>query len=402
MADTAIVPLKKMLESKLPDINTALPATVKKYLTPERIVKIALVAVSRSPRLMQCDPKSVLKSVMHIAEMGLEPGGPMAESHLVPFYNSTRKVYECVPIIGYRGLITLAKRSGDLSSVLAQCVYEKDKFELDLANQIIKHEPCLDGERGKLKLVYCIARFKDGGMAMDFMSKSDVDKIRNRSKAKDAGPWKSDYDEMAKKTVVRRCSKYWPMSSEDSRRISSAIEHDGDTIDGQFTVTLDPEEIPEPEVKPTRIDEVKKQLKKPAPPPSDRPKGSSKRRGRPPKKSIHVDDKTNKKEPEEQLTEMEPGKDYTEEQWEQDFSSSAEYSKMMEEEEKAAEEEERPVREYLTLKLITDTCEQNGIEKEILVELAGEVGVDLNARQHDIQKLNDLADKVTEWKANNP
>lgn len=197
------------LQSRLPAINEALPATVKRYLTPERMTKIALMTIIRQPALLNCSRASILEAVIGLAQIGLEPGGPLGHAYLVPFKQT------CQPIIGYRGLIALARRSGELSSITAQVVFERDEFEIDLGSgEPPVHHPYLKGERGKPYCVYCVAKFRDGSRHTEVMTMDEVNKIRNRSRAKDNGPWVTDYLEMAKKTVVRRASKYWPISIE--------------------------------------------------------------------------------------------------------------------------------------------------------------------------------------------
>lgn len=122
---------------------------------------------------------------------------------------------ECQMIPGYRGLIDLARRSGAVQSISAEIVYERDVFKLSLGvENKIDHAPCLDGDRGEFKLVYAVATFKDGGYQFIWMTKGQVEAIRERSKAKDSGPWVTDYEEMVKKTAIRRLCKMLPMSVE--------------------------------------------------------------------------------------------------------------------------------------------------------------------------------------------
>jgi recombination protein RecT len=121
---------------------------------------------------------------------------------------------------GYRGLIDLCKRSGEVSSIYAHTVHEKDKFEIELGStQKITHVPYTMGDRGEVVSVYAVAVLKDGAVQFDYMTKSDVDAIRRRSRAGQTGPWQSDFAEMAKKTVVRRLVKYLPISTDLERAV---------------------------------------------------------------------------------------------------------------------------------------------------------------------------------------
>ncbi len=234
-------PFRHALSLAQRGLADALPATVAKYLTPERLTKITLAAISRSPYLLQCTPESVLRSVMDAATLGLEPGGPLGHAYLVPFKNK-EKIYEAQLIIGYRGLIALARRSGNIQSVIANVVYSNDSLKVNLSEGTIEHAPYMPAlptpdemakltpnqidamvDRGRIIAVYCVAKFVGGGQHVDFMTVGDVEKIRKRSRAADNGPWQTDYNEMARKTVVRRAAKFWPLSTELANAME--IEH---------------------------------------------------------------------------------------------------------------------------------------------------------------------------------
>lgn len=269
--------IKSDLLAQLPNIEQALPATAKKYLTPERVTKVALMAISQNPILLKCDRMSILTSVMTTTSLGLELGSALGHAYLVPFWNNKRNCYEAQPIIGFRGYIALARRSGELSTVMSQVVYEKDFFDIDLGSgEPPKHKPYLDGDRGAPKLVYSVARFKDGGGHIEVMTWHDVQLIKQRAlankKNKDFSPWSTDETEMARKTVIRRASKYWPISIE----FANALDVDNQVDSGDYNVdtmipTLEPIEpaADEPiEIK-TKAEQVLDQLRgkdDPAPP----------------------------------------------------------------------------------------------------------------------------------------
>lgn len=381
--------VKKTLENSLPQISDAIPKTIKKYMSPERVTKIVLSEIAKQPKLAECTPKSIVSSVIHIVEMGLEPGGPLGQAYLVPFRNKrvTPPRMECVPIVGYRGWLSLAWRTGGLSTVFAGCVYEKDEFYLDLANQDIKHFPHLDGNRGLLKLVYSIAHFKDGGRHIEMMTRNEVDRIRKRSKASDNGPWITDYDEMARKTVVRRSSKYWPMSTEDLSQLSKAIENDADSIDVDYSVVNLADQ--ETDSKPTRTHQVKKKLLE--------NNARSEKKGKTATARPKTKPLTTKKisSPKENTSD-----EYTEEQWRKDFPDSAKFVDEMEA--KYPDPPENPEqaelrRPELTLSGVLDVCEKYKIPSEVMKEIAEETGVDLNARHQDGNRLNDFAERINEW-----
>jgi recombination protein RecT len=212
----------------------SLAQVVPKHMTPERLIKVALSAMSRQPQLLECTNASLYKAILQSAELGLEPGGLLGEAYLVPYFRSFKddsgqwqRVREVQLIPGYRGLIKLARQSGQLKSIEARIVRENDEFELSYGStQQLVHRPCLRGDPGPFLLVYAIARFNDGGEQIDVMTLHEVETVRDRTRRKETveGPWATDFAEMARKTVVRRLCKYLPLS----RELAAALEADGD------------------------------------------------------------------------------------------------------------------------------------------------------------------------------
>lgn len=220
--------IKRFLESREGAIAEVLP----KHLTADRLLKVMLNCVHKTPALQECTPSSLLHCMITAAELGLEPGGALGHAYLVPFKDREREVTACTLIIGYRGLIELARRTGDLIQVEAHVVHEHDAFRVSFGlTPTLDHSPKLDGDPGKAKAVYMIARSKGGGAHVEVLTWAEVMKVRARSRSSRNGPWVTDEEEMAKKTVVRRGMKYLPMSAEFAR----AVEHDDeDFIDGEL------------------------------------------------------------------------------------------------------------------------------------------------------------------------
>ena len=242
--------LKTMLESKKAAIQAILP----KHLTADRILKVALVAASRNPRLLECDQLSILRSVMVAAQLGLEPDGPLGLAYLVPYRNSKANRMEAQFQIGYRGLIALARRSGEIQSIEAHVVHEGDEFECVFGLEgILRHVPSWTAEKpGPLKAAYAVAHLTGGGVQFEVMTRAQIDRIRANSQSGNSGPWVSDCDEMARKTVVRRLCKYLPLSVEIARAITAdTAEEIGDveTLDCEFDLPTDeqPAQITESE-----------------------------------------------------------------------------------------------------------------------------------------------------------
>jgi len=256
--------LKALFEKFRPNIAGVLP----KHLMPDRIIKIALGCITRTPLLLQCSASSVLQSVLVASQLGLEAGGALGSAYLVPFRNRRTGQYEATLIIGYRGLIDLARRSEHVTNIHAHVVYKADKFKYtEGTTTLIEHEPALlpDVERGDIQAVYAVAHLRDGSPQVEVMTKDDVDKIRGRSRAADDGPWVTDYAEMAKKTVVKRLVKYLPLSveHEGDRNFATAIEADSRMDVGEGVSDL----IDMPEIEngngktETRTEQIKDKLK---------------------------------------------------------------------------------------------------------------------------------------------
>ena len=232
--------LRSLLEAAKPSMGQVVP----KHVTPERLVKLALVAASRTPLLLQCEPKSIVQGVMTAAQLGLDCGGVLGSAYLVPFKNQKQGGrYEAQLIVGYRGLVDLARRSGEIETIEAHVVYAHDSFEVAYGlDPVLRHVPCLTGDAGDPILVYAIARLKDGGRQVEVMTRSEVERIRSRSRAGSSGPWVTDWSEMARKTVVRRLCKYLPLSPE----LADALAAD-ERVEGPASVEIVPVEEPEPE-----------------------------------------------------------------------------------------------------------------------------------------------------------
>lgn len=205
-ANTIAAYLKKMG----PEIEKALPS----HMNPDRMARIALTTIRTNPKLLEASIPSLLGAVMQAAQLGLEPG-LIGHCYLVPFRNGKTGQTDVQFIIGYKGMIDLARRSGQIENIYAHAVYSNDEFDYELGLEPkLKHKPYMEGDRGEFIGAYAVAHFKDGGYQFEFMPKSEIEKRRQRSKAAKNGPWVSDYEEMAKKTVIRHMWKYLPISIE--------------------------------------------------------------------------------------------------------------------------------------------------------------------------------------------
>lgn len=219
-----------LFQQALTEKRGAIAGRLPAHLNPDRLIKIAITAAAKNPKILDCDRESIMLSVMQAAELGLEPGGALGEGYLVPYGRT------CQFIPGYRGLISLARRSGQIVSIEAHEVYEQDEFtvEFGLDPKLI-HRPTLKSERGDVVAFYAVARIVGGGVQYDYMTRADVDAIRKRSRAGSSGPWVTDYNEMGKKTVIRRLFKTLPVSVELCR----ALEIQAESESGEFDASLE-------------------------------------------------------------------------------------------------------------------------------------------------------------------
>ena len=184
------------------------------HMTPDRFARVALTALTRTPKLMDCTRESLLRCLMDCSQLGLEPDGRHA--HLIPYKDV------CTLIIDYKGLMALARRSGDVAIFRAELVKEADAF--DWQNGTVTHSINWRKDRGQTQCVYSYVKFKDGAEDWEVMTLAEVDAIRKRSRAGSSGPWVTDFDEMAKKTVIRRHSKRLTLSPE----FADAVDKDDD------------------------------------------------------------------------------------------------------------------------------------------------------------------------------
>lgn len=188
-------------------IARALP----KHCKPDRMIRVALTSLLRTPKLNQVDVNSFAKAMLDLSQLGLEPDGRRV--HLLPFNNNKTQTVELQVIIDYKGLVELVRRSGEVLSIHASVVYENDGFEWRQGTEPdIKHNISLTEDRGKPIAAYAVVKLKDGALQFEVMTYKQIEDIRKRSKAKNSGPWVTDWDEMAKKTVFRRLSKWLPMN----------------------------------------------------------------------------------------------------------------------------------------------------------------------------------------------
>lgn len=207
-----------MLRDRWPQIQAVMP----RHMSSERLFQLAVSSINHTPQLLEATPETILACVMKCSALGLEPSAVdgLGRAYILPYRNRKAGIVEAQFILGYKGMLELCRNSGELRSIEARVVHEGDVFEFEYGlNETLRHVPCANG--GKMTHVYCVAKFKDGGHYIDVMTKDEVDAIRKRSKASQSGPWETDYEAMARKTVIRRAFPYLPVSVEAQEAAAS-------------------------------------------------------------------------------------------------------------------------------------------------------------------------------------
>lgn len=212
---------KKTMQAYIKAMEPAIKKALPSVITPERFTRMVLSALSSTPKLAECSPQSFLAAMMTAAQLGVEPNTALGQAYLLPYRNHGNM--ECQFQLGYKGLIDLAYRSGEVSVIQAHTVYENDVFEYELGmDPKLRHVPA-KADRGEAVAYYAMFKTKDGGYGFEVMSVDDVQRHAQRySKSYGSGssPWRSNFDEMAKKTVLKRALKYAPLKSDFVRGVA--------------------------------------------------------------------------------------------------------------------------------------------------------------------------------------
>ena len=280
--ETKVVTVYDFLEQKKDLIAAALPNTI----TPQRLIGVLTMVMRASPELKGCTQNSMVCAVIQTVQYGLTPGN-LGHCHYVPFNNkqkdgSYRK--EVQFILGYKGIVELVNRCGKAVILSTEVVYENDIFRHEMGlNPILEHAPT-EGERGTIRGVYCVAKnLVANEKVFVYLRKEDIDKVRASSKAgqKEYSPWSKWYEEMAKKTAIKRICKILPLSIDVQEQISSdeTIKQDvakdmsavpdktdwvgaenAEITNGKDTEQPPDQETPPEEETPLTEDEVRKEL----------------------------------------------------------------------------------------------------------------------------------------------
>ncbi len=223
--------LRNSLTKMAPEFKKALPS----HISVDKFTRVLMTALQSNPDLVAANRHSFFSACVKCATDGLLPDG--REAAFVVFKSKAGPMAVFMPMVS--GILKKIRNSGELLSLNPGIVYSKDEFNyfIDELGPHIKHSPAMTEDRGDLTHVYCSAQVKGGGIYLEVMSKAEIEKVRAVSKSKDSGPWVQWFEEMAKKTVIRRLSKRLPVSTD----VQAAIE-----ADDQFYQVKEAEEIKQP------------------------------------------------------------------------------------------------------------------------------------------------------------
>lgn len=206
----ALTALRSQLTEMKPQFLSALP----QHLPVDRFMRTISTAVQLQPELLECDRKSLLLAGLRAAADGLTPDGREGAFVVFKDRKAGTKLAQWMPM--YQGLLKKVRNSGELLTITAEVVYQRDQFDYQLGDEPrISHKPAL-GDRGQAVAAYAIARTKEGGVYRAVMTYEEIERIRAISKTGDRenSPWSQHWPEMAKKTVIRRLTKFLPSSTD--------------------------------------------------------------------------------------------------------------------------------------------------------------------------------------------
>lgn len=207
--------VKKFLTS--PKAMEGLAMALPKHITKEKMARVAITAILRTPDLLKCTPVSIMDAVLQASQLGLLPDGVLGHGYILPYKNNKTQIYSAVFIPGYKGLMDLARRGGETAWLQARIAYENDDFgySYGMDNRLWHVSARANGkEPGKFLAAYAVAKFKSGEFQFEVMYRDQVEAIRKKSRGGETGAWVSDWEAMALKTVIRRLCKFLPLNPE--------------------------------------------------------------------------------------------------------------------------------------------------------------------------------------------
>ena len=257
MKEVMKLPPKQRIATLLQENKEQIAAALPKHVSIDRMLTVAQTAATSVPALLECYTPSLFGALIKCTQLGLEPNNPLGHAYLIPFKNRSKNRTDVQLIIGYRGMIDLARRSGQVVSINAQEVCENDEFDWEYGlDEKLVHRPA-SGDRGEITHFYAYAKLKDGGHQFEVKTKATIDLLMSRTQSKGKyGPWLEHYTEMGRKSLARALFKWLPVSIQlaeaaaiDSRAEGGLDQGLDDVLTGEFTVEPESEDAPQLEQK---------------------------------------------------------------------------------------------------------------------------------------------------------
>jgi recombination protein RecT len=223
-------------------IKAALGAALPRHMNPDRMIRVALTAAVRTPKLLECTPESIYESLLNASQLGLEPNG--RDAHLIPFRDNKSGTTKCQLMPDYKGLIQLAYRSGQIDSFSAKAVYEKDRFVYRYGlNEELEHTPCTEDDPGQLVYAWAMCRFRNGGYKFVVLNRRDIKRRMAASKtaSRSDSPWATHTEAMWAKSAAKELCKWIPQTPE-MQQFREAVELDDQREFGESQVIDVPSE----------------------------------------------------------------------------------------------------------------------------------------------------------------
>jgi len=199
------------IQTVLGGMKAQVAQALPKHISAERVIQMTTTLISQNPKIAECSAQSIVGSMMQASILGFKPVSALGQCYFVPYGGHVQFQ------IGYKGWIDLARRSGQIKNLYAYCVRQGDHFEYELGLEPkLKHTPNSDPS-ARMTHVYAVAHYKDGGYDFIVLTRAEVEKLRMRNsfqKANPAGPWKTDYEAMAKAKAIKQLAKFMPLSDE--------------------------------------------------------------------------------------------------------------------------------------------------------------------------------------------
>lgn len=227
--------LRTVLGKMQKEIQVALP----QGMMAARMIRIALTTIQKTPGILDCSARSIVAAVVEASQLGLTVDGVLGHGYIVP-YKPRGQAFSIAQFqIGYRGFCFLAWRTAEIL-INADVVHAHDYFDYeDGATPRLVHKKTLKKDQGELTAVWAVARLKDGQHLQVVMTVPEIEKVRRQAASGNSefSPWATHWEEMAKKTAIRRLAKTLPISEQLQQAAVSDEYKDAGVLDGE-TVDL--------------------------------------------------------------------------------------------------------------------------------------------------------------------